>query len=109
VFRQTSGQRLRRKVMEIKQELHRRMHRAVPEVGAWLRSVVQGHYRYYGVHYNRHALCRIRGEVIRLWYRSLKRRSQRSRTSWERMQRLVGLWLPIPHIVHPFPEQRLRV
>jgi len=29
-------------------ELKRRLHDPVPEVGAYLRSVVTGHYRYYG-------------------------------------------------------------
>ena len=27
--------------------------------------------------------------------------------SWERMRRLMARWLPVPHICHPYPNQRL--
>jgi hypothetical protein len=37
------------KLNEVKAELRRRMHDPIPEVGKWLRSVVSGHIRYYGV------------------------------------------------------------
>ena len=45
-------------------------------------------------------------EVIRHWLRSLRRRSQRTRLTWERMGRLADRWLPRPRILHPWPEQR---
>ena len=49
VLRQTIRQRLQAKLNEVKVELRRRMHHPIPEVGQWLRSVVAGHNRYYGV------------------------------------------------------------
>ncbi|NOZ95750.1 MAG: hypothetical protein GXP47_13580 [Acidobacteria bacterium] len=78
-------------------------------MGAWLASVLRGHYRYHGVPRNGEALSRFRYQVFRLWWRTLRRRSQRTRMTWERMQRLVNLYLPTPRIMHPYPQQRLRV
>ena len=41
--------RMHAKVKAIKAELKKRMHDPIQEVGRWLKSVVTGHYRYYGV------------------------------------------------------------
>ena len=56
VVRQTMRKRLQAKLSEVKTELRRRLHHSLPEVGQWLRSVVVGHYRYYGVPMNKPAL-----------------------------------------------------
>ena len=56
VLRQTIRKRLQAKLQEVKTELRRRMHRPIREQGAWLRSVVAGHVRYYGVPMNGPAL-----------------------------------------------------
>ncbi len=63
--------------------LRRRLHDPVPEVGSWLRTVVGGHLRYYGVPTNSRALRLFRLRVGRLWYRSMRRRSQKTRLTWE--------------------------
>jgi hypothetical protein len=49
VLRQTIRKRMQAKLSEVKDELRRRMHDLIPEVGQWLRAVVGGHIRYYGV------------------------------------------------------------
>lgn len=109
VLRQTIAKRQQAKLRELKAELRRRLHHPVPVVGQWLCSVLQGHYRYYGVPRNRAALSAFRWQVERLWHRTLKRRSQKHRLSWQRMRRLTHRWLPYPHIHQPYPAQRLRV
>ena len=109
VVRQTIRKRLQAKLSEVKAELRRRLHAPIPEVGRWLRSVVQGHLRYYGVPMNGPALHTFRFQVGRLWYRTLRRRSQTARITWERMRRLVGRWLPPARITHPYPLRRLGV
>ncbi len=109
VRRLTQAARMRRKLREIKDELRRRLHHRIPEVGAWLGRVLRGHVNYYGVPLNSPALERFRYAVVGLWCRSLRRRSQRSRLTWERMQRLATRYLPTPRIVHPYPWERLRV
>ncbi len=109
VIRQTISKRKRAKLGEIRTELRRRMHRPVPEVGKWLRSVVEGHNRYYGVPMNLQSLKSFRFHVARDWYRTLRRRSQKTRLTWERMYRLIDRWLPPARIHHPYPLRRLGV
>ncbi len=109
VVRQTVRQRLQAKLSEVKAELRRRLHAPIPEVGRWLRSVVEGHLRYYGVPMNGPALFTFCFQVGRLWYRTLRRRSQTARITWERMRRLIWRWLPPARITHPYPLRRLGV
>jgi len=109
VLRQTLRKRLLAKLAEVKAELHWRMHDPVPEVGKWLRSVVTGHFRYYGVPMNGPALGLFRYRVIWLWYRTLCRRSQKGRITWERMKRLIAAFLPPVRLYHPYPLRRLGV
>jgi group II intron reverse transcriptase/maturase len=106
--RKTIRKRWQMKLHEVKTELRRRMHDPIPEQGRYLRSVLGGHFRYYGVPTNSDRLSAFRHHVVRLWWRSLKRRSQRSKMPWERMQRFVR-WLPYPKICHPWPRERFDV
>jgi len=109
VLRQTMRKRMQAKLKEIKEALRRRMHAAIPEVGRWLRAVVDGYYRYYAVPRNYPALQSFRYEVVRLWRQTLRRRSQKTRITWERMMALAKRWIPTPRILHPYPEERLIV
>jgi RNA-directed DNA polymerase len=109
VYRRTMSKRKRAKLKAIRTELRKRMHQQVPEVGKWLRSVVEGHNRYYGVPSNQPSLSSFRFQVARDWYRTLRRRSQRTRLTWERMYRLIDRWLPPPRIHQPYPLRRLGV
>ena len=109
VLRRTSRKRVRRKLGEIKLELRRRLHAPVPEVGKWLGAVLRGHFNYYGVPLNCAALNTFRYSVSWLWYRALRRRSQKTRLTWERMRRLVLRYLPIARITHPYPNVRFRL
>jgi RNA-directed DNA polymerase len=109
VLRQTMKKRMRAKLKALNIEMKRRMHTPIPEQGQWLRSVLMGHYQYYGVPRNYPAMGAFRQEVVQQWRRSLERRSQKGHISWERMSRLTHKWLPYPHICQPYPEQRLHV
>jgi group II intron reverse transcriptase/maturase len=109
VLRQTKRKRMQAKLKEVKAELQRRMQDPIPEVGKWLRSVLSGHFRYYGVPGNGPALHTFRWQVGRHWHRVLSRRSQKGRVLWARMKRLIARWLPPARIVHPYPSQRLIV
>jgi group II intron reverse transcriptase/maturase len=102
----TISKRLRAKLGEVKTELMRRRHLSVPEQGTWLASVVRGHVVYYAVPGNSAAVNDFRDQVIRHWYRALRRRSQRTRLTWERMNRLANRWLPRARIMHPWPSVR---
>ena len=75
IKRITIANRMRAKLREIKVELRRRRHHPVPEQGAWLRSVVQGHLVYYAVPDNTDAVAAFRTQVTRHWFKTLRRRS----------------------------------
>jgi len=109
VLRQTMPRRMHAKLKDLKQELWRRMHHTIPEQGAYLRSVVSGHVRYYGVPLNGWAINAFRLEVGRLWHRILQRRSQTHRLPWQRMHRYIVRWLPPAHVCHPYPWARFGV
>jgi RNA-directed DNA polymerase len=106
IRRKTDTKRLRAKLKQAKAEIMRRRHLPVPEQGRWLASVVTGHQAYYAVPGNYDAVHAFRNQVTRHWHHALRRRSQKSRLTWARMNRLVTRWLPRTRIVHPFPEQR---
>ena len=95
------------KMREVTTEMRRRMHHPIPEQGAWLASVLTGHYRYYAVPDNGKALEAFRERVIWHWLRMLRRRSQRSRMTRERMRRLAARWLPRPASFTPGPTRAL--
>jgi hypothetical protein len=48
-------------------------------------------------------------DVERIWLRTLRRRSQRDRFSWQRMHRLAADWISPPRILDPYPDQRFAV
>ena len=71
--------------------------------------MVRGHLAYYAVPGNSDAIIAFRTQVIRHWQRALRRRSQRSRLDWQRMNRVSIRWLPPARITHPYPEKRFDV
>jgi len=102
----TISKRMRAKLREVKDQLKLRMHEPIPVQGRWLRSVLQGHFAYYAVPGNSDAVSAFRFQVTRHWFKTLRRRSQRTRVNWERMNRLATRWIPPAHVKHPFPEVR---
>ncbi len=102
----TISKRLRAKLKQVKDQLMRRRHLPIPEQGRWLASVVRGHLAYYAVPGNARAINAFRVQIGRHWLRALRRRSQRHRLTWERMDRLIARWLPPIRILHPYPEVR---
>ncbi len=109
VRRKTIAKRLRTTLQDFKDTLRRRMHWPISQQGAWLRSVLLGQYRYYGVPRHGSLLTMFRETVMRYWCRTLRRRSQRQRLTWPRMYALAEHGLPTPRICHPYPAQRLCV
>jgi group II intron reverse transcriptase/maturase len=106
VQRKTIRKRLSAKLRELKEELRRRWHQPVAEVGRWLKSVVQGYFNYHAVPGNMDSLNSFRAQVIWRWYRALRRRSQRSQMTWDRFWRLVDRWIPSAKTLHPYPNVR---
>jgi group II intron reverse transcriptase/maturase len=108
-LRHTMRKRLVGKLAEVAVELRDLMNKGIPAMGAYLRAVVRGHFQYYGVPTNGRVLSSFRYHVVDLWRRTLMRRSQKHRMTWDRMKRLAAIWLPPARQCHPYPNQRLRV
>jgi group II intron reverse transcriptase/maturase len=102
----TIARRMRAKLAEVKAQLRRRMHDSVPEQGRWLAAVVRGHMQYYAVPGNVHAVAAFRAQVTRHWLKTLRRRSQKNRITWQRMRRIETRWLPRARVMHPYPNVR---
>jgi RNA-directed DNA polymerase len=109
VRRNSRRDRMRAKLREIKEELRRRMHWPIPEVGKWLAQVVAGYFAYHAVPTNSPAIAAFHNHVVNLWYRQLRRRSQRARLVWAQMAKLAGEFLPKPRVLHPWPNERFAV
>jgi RNA-directed DNA polymerase len=106
VYRKTIGKRMAAKLKEIRQALRRRMHAPIVETKEWLSSVVRGYFQYHGLPDNQQRLRAFRGEVVRMWLRQLRRRSQRSHWTWERFLERLGSALPAVAVHHPWPRAR---
>jgi RNA-directed DNA polymerase len=110
IRRKTIAKRLRAKLKVVREEIVRRMHVPVPEQGKWLRSVINGHFNYYGVPGNGRSLDAFRTQVIRSWFWALRHRSHKARSlTWDRFKRLVATWIPTAKVRHPYPNERLHV
>ena len=97
------------KLKEVYAELWRRMHEPVPEQGAYLRAVVGGHIRYFGVPMNGSSISVFYKEVCWMWMKVLRRRSHKHNLRWDRMQRLIAKWIPLPRVCHLYPLERFGV
>src|SRR5262249_26944897 len=92
--RKSRRDRMRAKLSAVKEELRRRMHQLIPEQGRWLAQVIRGYYAYHAVPLNSAALSAFRHHIKRFWLRTLRRRSQKDRFTWERMTKLANDFLP---------------
>lgn len=109
ILRHTIKKKMHAKVKEIKEALAKHIHTPIREVGKWLRAVVTGHYRYFGVHGNNEAMGDFRFLIGQRWMQSLRRRSQKGKKTWEAMGKLIDRWLPRPQICHKYPSERFGV
>ena len=94
------------KLKEIRAQLRKRMHDSPAASGKWLVQVVRGYFQYHAVPGNWARLKAFRNDVLRMWLQTLRRRSQRSRLTWERFRAGLGSLLPPIQILHPYPNVR---
>lgn len=109
VQRKTIGKRMAAKLKDVKAKLRQRMHARLPGTVKWLQQVVCGYFQYHAIPGNWARLEAFRDEVQRIWVRTLRRRSQRSRTTWERFRAGLGSLLPPVQILQPYPDVRFDV
>lgn len=106
VIRKTISKRMVAKLKDIGAKLRRRMHESVGGTLSWLQQVVRGYFQYHAIPGNMPRMNIFRGEVMRLWYRALRRRSQRSKLTWERFLATLAPLLPSIRVLHPYPDGR---
>lgn len=106
VYRKTIGKRMAAKLKDIRQKLRQRMHGRISGTVKWLQSVVRGYFQYHAVPRNEYRLRAFRHEVLRLWLWQLRRRSQRTRWTWNKFREKLGNLLPEVAIQHPYPDVR---
>jgi group II intron reverse transcriptase/maturase len=106
IQRITDKKKMTAKLKSVRAELMRRRHLPVPEQGKWLASVIRGHEAYYAVPGNTKAVGTFKHHATRYWKHALRRRSQKDRIAWERMNRIAGRYLPPVRIRHPWPDKR---
>src|SRR5450432_328241 len=107
--RKTQRKRMKAKLREIKETLRRLRHTPIHEQGRWLGTMMKGYFAYFAVPTNTYLLSAFRYHTSIIWFRSLRRRSQRHRLTWERMVRLIKRFLPSPRVLHPWPNHRFHV
>lgn len=106
VLRKTMGRRMAAKLKEIRQKLRVGLHDSTKNTVGWLKSVVRGYFQYHAVPRNEERMKAFRNEVLRMWWWQLRRRSQRTRWSWNKFLEKLGNLLPEVETLHPYPEVR---
>jgi RNA-directed DNA polymerase len=106
VHRKTIGKRMAAKLKDIRAKLRMRMHERVQGTVQWLQQVVRGYFQYHAIPGNWARMNAFRNDVQRLWYQALRRRSQRSRLTWEKFRERLGRLLPPVQILQPYPDAR---
>jgi RNA-directed DNA polymerase len=106
VHRRTIGKRMVAKLKDIRAKLRERMHETPATTGKWLGQVVRGYFQYHAIPGNWARLKAFRNGVQRIWFQTLRRRSQRSRLTWQRFREGLGSLLPPIQILQPYPSVR---
>jgi hypothetical protein len=80
------------------------MHAPLAEQHRWFTSILRGHYGYFGLPHNWRALNAFRQNLLVIWFRCLRRRSQKARRlGWARFKAMLERHpLPPPRITHPW-------
>jgi group II intron reverse transcriptase/maturase len=98
--RKTAKGRFSRALRALNQWMKRARHVPLAKQAKTLGQKMVGHFNYYGIRGNSDAISSFAHEVRRLWRKSLGRRSQRARMTWEKFHRLLRRY--------PLPPARLR-
>jgi group II intron reverse transcriptase/maturase len=98
----TRTARLRRAITAVADFCRRHRRRPVKEQHAGLKRRLVGHFNYFGVNGNVQSLQRLVHEAEHSWRKWLRRRSQRTRLTWERFKATILR-------VFPLPTPRIRV
>ena len=95
----TRKARLRRATVSVNDWCRRHRHQPLKAQQAALRRMLDGHFNYFGVSGNSHALSVVLRAAQDSWLKWLSRRSQRAHITWERFARVLRAYpLPAPTV-----------
>jgi group II intron reverse transcriptase/maturase len=96
----TRSARLRRAIQAVAEYCRRHRHAPIREQHAALTRRLRGHYNYFGVNGNLRNLRGLLSVTQRIWYKWLRRRSQKNRLTLKRYGVLLARFpLPAPRVV----------
>jgi group II intron reverse transcriptase/maturase len=99
----TRTARLQRAMKAVGDFCRSHRHKPIKEQHAGLARRLRGHYNYFAVQGNFKSLVRLHQRSRRLWFKWLKRRSQRTRLNWNSFADILRDFpLPRPRITVPF-------
>jgi hypothetical protein len=98
--RKTSRSRFSRSLRALNQWRRQARHQPIAEQARTPGAKLLGHMNYYGLRGNAQGINRFHHATRRLWRKWLRRRSQRTRLTWEAFNRLLARY--------PLPPARLR-
>ena len=107
--RKPMSKRVNRTLKRIDGVLRWRWHDDLWVVGRWLGRVVNGWLSYSAVPGSGRFLRGFVRRLLRIGHRALRRRSQRDRVAWKKIERMRELLWPPVTIRHPWPDRRLAV
>jgi RNA-directed DNA polymerase len=96
----TRKARIQKAIKAIGEWCRRHRHESLADQHAALSRRLRGHYQYFGVNGNMRSLRLVQRQAVRLWYKWLRRRSQRAdRLNWKRFNAYLEAFpLPRPKI-----------
>ena len=107
--RKPIAKRMARFLKRIREELIRRMHHSLHATGKWLGQVLNGWLNYYAVPWSYPSLRRCYKCLKWIWLCTLRRRSQKDRTTWAQVSLLSERYWPKLKIRHDWPARRFAV
>lgn len=107
VKRKTARGRFGRALQRVSQWCRAHLHDKIAKQHEHLVRMLRGHYGYFGITGNAHALSAFLHEVRRVWQKWLHRRTGRGGMPWSRFARLRKRYpLPSPQVVHSVYQDR---
>jgi len=100
IMRKTMSSRFSRAMKALNRWMRRARHLPIAVQAAKLAQKLRGHFEYYGITGNSHAINRFAYAARVQWRKWLRRRSQRTGMTWEAFNRLL--------VTYPLPPARLR-
>ncbi|WP_425800725.1 group II intron reverse transcriptase/maturase [Desulfitobacterium sp. Sab5] len=104
VKRKTASKRLSGKIQAITKWCKDNRHLPIRDQHEILCVKLRGHYQYYGISGNYRSINAFRHAVLKIWRKSLNRRSQKGKRTWNAFKDLLHHHLPLPEpkIMHSY-------